>query len=122
VARLGFGDPAGLAREATQLLGLDAILAAADQDGLAGDQRFGHLGARAFQDAAHCLTGDPHHLSRLFVAQALEIDEPNRLELVDRQPELLELSGRHTCRLEEREARYTCDCALNGGAGHAVPS
>ena len=77
---------------AAELPRLDAVLPAADEDGLAGDERLGDLGAAALQDAADGLARHAHRRRRLFVAEALEVDEADGLELVDGQRELLEIA------------------------------
>jgi hypothetical protein len=82
-ARIARGGPQGSARRATQLPRLHAILAAADEDGLAADEGFRDRGATALQHAADRLPRHAHRRSRLLVTEALEIDETDGLELVD---------------------------------------
>ena len=94
------------------------VLAAADEDGLAIDQRLGDLGTAALEHAAHGLARDAHGLGSLLVAEGLEVDEANGLELVDGQLELLELTGRYAGRLEERDAGDAFDGAFNRRARH----
>ena len=80
---------------AAELARLDAVLAAADEDRLAVDQRLGDLGTATLEHAADGLSRDAHRRGRLLVAEALEIDEADRLELVDGQRKLLKLTARH---------------------------
>jgi hypothetical protein len=81
----GCGGPEGSADRAAQLPRLDAVLAAADKDGFAADEGFGDLGATTLKHAADGLPRHAHRCSRLFVTEALEIDEADGLELVDGQ-------------------------------------
>jgi len=60
-------------------------LTAADEDGLAVDQRLGDLGAAPLEDAADGLARYAHRRGRLLVAETLKIDEADRLELIDGQ-------------------------------------
>jgi len=91
------------------LPGLHPVLTAADLDRLAADQGIGHLGATTLEHTADGLSGDAQGLGRLFVTQALKVHEADRLELVHGQPEPVELSGRYSGRLEERDARDARD-------------
>jgi hypothetical protein len=121
-AWLGFCDPTLLTREAAQLLRADPVLATADKDGLASDQRLGHLAAATLENASDGLARDTHDRSGLLVAQALEINEADRLELVDGELQLLQLPGRHAGRLEERDARDSGHRTLNRRARHGILS
>ena len=67
---------------------------AADEDRFAADQRLGDLGAAALEDAADGLARDSHGRGGLLVTESLEVDEADRLELVDRELQVLELAGR----------------------------
>ena len=95
---------------------------APDEDRLAADQCLGDLGAAALQHAADGLARDAHGLSGLLVAQRLEVDEANRLELVDGKLELLELPRGHARRLEQRDARDASHGTFNRRAGHVFLS
>jgi hypothetical protein len=99
--------PAGLAGEAAQAARLHTVLAAADEDGLAPHEGLCHAGAATLEHAPDGLAGDAHDLGGLFMAQALEIDESDGLELVDAELQLLELASGHAGRLEQRDARHT---------------
>ena len=59
-----------------------------------------------------------HGLRGLLVTEPLEVDQADRLELVDRELQVLELAGGHACRFEERDARDAGDGALDGWARH----
>ena len=97
--------PASLAGEAAQAARLHAVLAAADEDGLAADERLRHAGAAALEHAPDGLARDAHDLGGLLVAQTLEVDQADRLELVDPELQLLQIARRHAGGLEERDAR-----------------
>jgi hypothetical protein len=72
---LGVGDPSFLTGETAQLPWLHAILTTADDDRLAADEGVRHLASSALENASHGLSRDAHHLGRLLVTQALEINE-----------------------------------------------
>ena len=117
----GVAGPDLAARDAAELARLDAVLPAADEDRLAADQRLGDLGAATLEDAADSLSRDAHRRGRLFVAEALEVDEANRLELVDGQVQLLEFASRNACGLEQGHARHAAHGTFNGRAWHQSP-
>ena len=117
---VGVGGPDGAARGAAELARLDAVLPAADEDGLAADERLGDLGAATLEDATDGLSRHAHRRSRLLVTEALEIDEADGLELVDGQRQLLELAAGDAGRLEQGHARHAADGAFNRRARHAA--
>jgi hypothetical protein len=103
------------------LAGLDAVLPAADEDGLAGDQGLGDLGAAALEHTSDRLAGDAHGRRRLLVAESLEIDEADGLELIDGQRELLQVAPRHPRRLEQRHTRHSAYGSFNRWTRHWAP-
>jgi hypothetical protein len=114
-------DPAGITCKAAHAPRLDAVLAAADEDGLATNKGVSDAGAPALEHTPDRLAGHAHGFGRLLVRQALEVDESDGLEFVDSQLQLLEVPRGHTGRLEQRDAWDACDCALNRWAWHASP-
>jgi hypothetical protein len=96
------------------------VRAATDEDRLAADESLGDFGATALEYAADCLAGDAHGLGRLSVAEALQVDEADRLELVDRELQMLELTGGYPGRLEEGDPGAAGDGALDGAARHRI--
>ena len=72
----------------------------------------------ALEHAADGLARDAHGRGGLLVAEALEVDEADRLELVDRELQMLELAGGDARRLEERDAGDARDGAFDGWARH----
>lgn len=113
----GRRNPEFLARETANAPWLDPVLPAADEDRFAVDQRLSDLGAAALQHTADGLARYAHGLSGLLVAQPLEVDETNRLELVDSQLQLLELPRRDARWLEQRDAGDTPTERSIGGRG-----
>jgi len=102
------------------LPGLHPVLTATDLDRLAADQGIGDLGATPLEHAADGLSGDAHGLGRSLVAQALEVHEADRLELVHGQPEPVELPCRYSGGLEKRDARDARDRTFNRRAWHGL--
>jgi hypothetical protein len=96
------------------------VAATADEDRFSVDERLGHFGATALEDAADRLAGDAHGFGRLSVAEALQVDEADRLQFVDRELQVLELAGGYSGRLEEGDAGGSGDCALDGAARHQI--
>jgi len=62
-----------------------------------------------FQKTAHGLTGNPQALSRLFVTEALQIDQAHGFELVDLQDQMFQVPGRDPDRLEKAGTGKTSD-------------
>jgi hypothetical protein len=114
-------QPSSVAGETTHAPRLDTVLTASDEDGLAAHERLGHTGAAPLEDAPDGLAGDAHDLGGLFVAQSLEVDEADGLELVDAELQLLELARRYARGLEQRDARHAGDGAFNRRSRHGPP-
>ncbi len=77
------GRPLRPAAATAESARLDAVLPAADEDGLAGDQGLGDLGPPGLEYSTHGLARHAHGGSGLLVTEALEVDEADGLELVD---------------------------------------
>jgi len=97
------------ARKTPYLLGLHPVLTAADLYRLAADEGVGHLGATPLKHTTDRLTGDAQSFGSHLVTQALEVHEADRLELVHRQPEPVELPCGYPGGLEECDARDALD-------------
>jgi hypothetical protein len=97
-----------------------AVLAPADEDGFATDQSFGDLGVAALEHAADGLARDAHRLGGLRMAEPFEVDEADRLQLVDRELQVFEFASGDAGGFEERNAWDTGDGAFDGRARHGV--
>ena len=98
------------------------VLAPADKDGFAADQCLRDLGATALENAADGLARDAHGLRRLLVAQPLEIDEADRLQLVHRELQMLELPRWIPAGLNSVTRGTPATARSMGGRGTAYPS
>jgi hypothetical protein len=115
---MGGCGPDGAARGAAELPRLHSVLPAADKDGLAADEGFRDRGAPAFQHATDGLPRHAHRRSRLLVTEALEVHETDRLELVDGQRQLLELTTGDAGGLEQRHMGHAANRTFNRWARH----
>jgi hypothetical protein len=79
--------------------------AAPDAQGPPLDERFGHLAPGGLDDPRECRARDPHPAGGLILVQALEIRQPQGLELVDAQRDLLESTQRDAGGLEVADPR-----------------
>ena len=61
-----------------------------DPQGQAVDQALRRLAAGGFQNVAERLTGDAHPIRGLHVIQAFEVGQPESLELVQGESDILE--------------------------------
>ena len=82
----------------------DLVGAAPDHQSLSIHQRVGDLASRSFQLAADRLPRDTQSGGGLLVAQAIEIDQAQRLDLIDGELHLLELACADADRLEDSRA------------------
>ena len=89
-----------------------------DPQGVPVNERSGHLPARRLDDPGEGGPGNLHARRGLFLVEALEVGEPQGLELVERQLDLFELRHRHTGRLEVGVSGRTGDAPGAGTTRH----
>ena len=75
------------------------------------NHRIRDLPVRGVHDAAESRSRDAHLPRGLLLVAAVEVGEPDRLELVQGHDDLLEFAQRYAGRLEAREDRSTGDTA-----------
>jgi hypothetical protein len=70
---------------------------------LAVHQSLRHLLARRLDDPAESLSGDSHLLGRLLLIHALKVSEPDRLQLVHREQNVISMTPMPAVRSEATE-------------------
>jgi hypothetical protein len=89
-----------------------------DQQRLRRDQRSHHLGAAGRQQPLHRSTRDSHERAGRLLLQALEVAQPQRLELAQLETHGLELRERDAARLEDAVTQVTAAVTALAGARH----
>lgn len=68
-----------------------------------------HFPVRAFEDASEGWTRNLHPPGGIILVKPLEISQPQRLEFIQRQDDLIQHAGRYPGRLEDRSDRTSGD-------------
>jgi hypothetical protein len=86
-------------------------ISALDQHPLPVDQRLGDLPAGLFEHSADRRPGDTHALGGVRLIQSFNVDQAQRLELVEMDGDRLELIDRGARRFENRHAGEVLDAS-----------